>query len=77
MNVLQIITEINSNSVKNQKFILKPNLKMTISPEYNIYIHGKVPSIENFRYYWTLESPGKTVGIYSKYRNSDRVSFVV
>ena len=35
--VLQIITEINSNSVKNQKFILKPNLKMTISQEYNIF----------------------------------------
>ena len=77
MYVLHIITESNSNSVKNQRFILNPNLKMTISPEYNIYIQGKVPSIENFMYYRTLESPGKTVGIYSKYRTSDRVSFVV
>ena len=73
-----MITEINTNSVKNQRFTLTPNLKMTISPEYNIYIQGKeVPSIENFKYYRTLESPGKTVGIYSKYRTSDRVSFVV
>ena len=53
------MAQITYNIVQIFKFIFQLNIKRTIFPGQSLYIWRKLPSIENFKYYWTLESQGK------------------
>ena len=71
----------NSNIEQIYKFIFQLNLKRTIFPGQSFYIWRKLPSIENYKYYWKFQvllnpgKPGKTVDRLLKFSTQCWVSF--